>query len=98
MEIWQIPGLDGYNVHLLGKGDSQSTFTCVLFGIETGLQAWVDSLRALQGQIVTITNEQGTVITNQLIVSVGEPKKRTANDLVSTTQRWELQLSAITMS
>lgn len=98
MDIWQIPGLNGYNVHKLGTGNGETTWKAVHFGTEGSLQAWYQNLSDTVGTIVSIVNEQGATATNQLIQAVGEPTKRTAWDGVGNSMRWEVNITSIDMS
>lgn len=103
MTIWQIPGQDGYGVHLHGLGTGDSQFTAVAFGSDAvlggiiHLPTWIAALRALQGTVVTIITDQGHSITNQLIRDIGVPKSRTANDLTGTSRRVELTVQTLTV-
>lgn len=103
VQVWQIPGVDGYGAHLLGLGNSESQFTAVAFGRDTvlvgfiHLPTWYASLRATQGTIVTVTNELGIAFTNQLIVEISDPQRQVANDLAGITHRFQVGIRTITV-
>jgi hypothetical protein len=103
MTVWQIPGQNGYGVHLHGLGHGENQFTAVAYGSDvlTGgvihLPTWLTSLRALQGTVVTIVNDQGVSIANQLIREVGIPKSQTAWDLIGITRRLEVPVQTLTV-
>lgn len=103
VQVWQVPGLDGYGAHLLGDGNSESSFIAVAFGRDTvvsgviHLPTWYTALRETQGTIVTIVNEQNLSFANQLIVEVGEPQRRTADDLHQITARFQVPIRTITV-
>lgn len=103
VQTWQIPGIDGYGAHLLGAGNSESQFVAVAFGRDTvisgviHLPTWYDALRATQGTIVTVTNEIGHAFSNQLILEVSDPIRRTANDLNNITARFQVNIRTVTV-
>ena len=96
-QVWQVAGVDGYGIHLMGKGDSQNQFRLVYYGTTASCNAWYIGIRNLQGSILQIINEQGETFANQFVQSVGAPQRQTANDLSSTTTRFEVQIQTITV-
>ena len=76
--VWNVPGLHGYGVALLGYGDAPFEFTAVEFGDAAGLATWAGSIEALQGTIVTITSDLSIVYGNSFIEQVGPLQLTTA--------------------
>jgi hypothetical protein len=103
VQTWQIPGVNGYGVHLLGDGNSESQFAAIAYGRDTvvsgviHLPTWYASLRDTQGTIITITNEQGIAFADQLVLEVGDPQRQTANDLNNITARFQVNIRTVTV-
>ena len=103
LAVWKIVGQNGYGVHLLGGGSSAHHFTLVAYGadfVAVGvlfLPLWLANIRSLQGSIITVTNDQGHAITEQLVVRVQEPRSRTAYNLVNTSRRLEVPVDVLTV-
>jgi len=70
-QVWRIPGLDGFGIALLGRGDGETELRAVLYSSSAGVDAWAASLHALQGQIVAITTERGQSYASCFLVRVG---------------------------
>lgn len=95
-ETWQVPGLHGYGVLLLGGGDGEATVRAILLSSGAGVNAWAANLYALQGQIVTIVDETGSVYTSCLVKKVHPVVKTTAYIPGSAvTTRGEIQIEVL---
>ncbi len=77
-EKWQVAGLDGYGVALLGAGDSEFSLQAVFYSNNSGVNLWATSLQALQGSIVTIINDHGDTNIRCFLDKVGTPTKTAA--------------------
>lgn len=93
--ITRRPGIDGYEIHLTGKGDAQGELTAVLMSNNAGCNAWAISLQALQGQVVTVINDHGDTTNGVLIVHVGQCRKRAAVAAGGITQRAECMIQVL---
>lgn len=78
VRTWNVPGLDGYGAHNLGRHDSSFQFRLVRYGSAATVQSWIDALQALQGTAVTVINDWGDSFTNMLIERIGDPLKQAA--------------------
>ena len=93
VETWRLPGVDGYGAQLLGFGDSSWQFTGVLYDSNTNVEAWFADLEALQGSIISITDDWGETYSNFLVTEVGVPSKTPA--IGAGGARGELTLSGL---
>lgn len=75
VEIWQVPGLDGYGAQKMGLGDSDFLFTAVLHDSVANVTSWITNLAVLQGAVVSIVDDWGVTFTNCLITRVGIPRR-----------------------
>jgi len=76
MNTWNIPGLSGTGVQLLGYGDGDWEVRCEYFAATYLLaDAWLASIQALKGSVVTIIDDFGTTSTYRLVCGFGPPKR-----------------------
>lgn len=95
-EVWQVAGIAGYGVLLLGKGDSEFRLTAVLYSSAAGTKTWEASLKALQGTIVSITTDYGTIHANCFLARVGTMRRQAAyHPGTAITQRGEIEIEGI---
>lgn len=92
--VWNVPGLHGYGLQLLGLGDAPFEFAAVQFGSGATLETWADSIDALQGTIVTIVNDLGISYGNCFIEQVG-PLQLTTAMAVGYSVRGELAVRGV---
>lgn len=76
IEVWVVPGVAGVGSRDLGRNDSAFAFEAVAYGTPEAMLAWFDSLRALQGSVVSIVDDYGTVYATCLVVRVVPPSGR----------------------
>lgn len=62
-ETWTVPGLAGHGAHNLGQSDSAFTAELQLMSTAALVNAWVLSIEALQGSVVTVVDSDGTTYT-----------------------------------
>ncbi len=93
IETWRLPGVDGYGAQLLGFGDSSWEFTGVKYDSNANIEAWFADLEALQGSIISITDDWGETYQRLLVTQVGVPTKQAAAD--ANGARGELTLSGL---
>lgn len=91
VDTWQLPGIDGYGVQLLGRGDTEWMFEAVLYDDEGDVSTWYTQLEALQGTIVTVVDDWGDSYTNILLVRVSQLDKTIA---VPNGARGEVRIEA----
>lgn len=77
-EVWRIPGVDGFGITLLGRGDAETELRAVLFSNNLGVNLWTGQLQALQGQIVAVTNDHGDSYAYCFLTRVGNVAKQAA--------------------
>jgi hypothetical protein len=70
IEVWQLPGIDGYGAHLIGKGNSPFVFVATLIDSYANCLTWRDNIEALQGTIVEAEDDFVTTYTDLLVLSV----------------------------
>lgn len=78
VEVWQLPGIDGYGAHKVGQGDAEFSFLGIKYDTAANVQSWVAAIEALQGTVVSIVDDWGVTFTPCLIVSVGRPRRMAA--------------------
>jgi len=71
LDVYELPGVDGYGAHKLGLGNGDFELVAVGFGSQAVLTAWQTSLKALVGTVVSITTDTGVTTTGCLIKEVG---------------------------
>ena len=94
VEVWRQPGFDGYGAQLTGQGDSESRFSLVRFGSATTVNTWRLSVEALQGTLISLTNDLGVAVSGFLVQRVG-PVKITAADQGAGEVRGELSIEGV---
>lgn len=72
-EVWQVHGIDGYGALRIGGGNAEFRFSAVKYGTETAVAAWITSLEALQGTIISVIDDRGRNHTSLLLIVVGQP-------------------------
>lgn len=95
-ELWEIPGLDGYGVALLGKADSETELVAVLVSTNAAVNTWIASLQLLQGTIASVTNDHGDTYAYCLLRKVGNARKTPAYvPGTAVTTRGEVPIVAV---
>lgn len=61
LETWTVPGLNGIGAIKAGLSDSRFQCVAQIKGTALETTVWETALRALQGSIVNITDDWGTV-------------------------------------
>jgi len=95
-EIWNVPGIDGYGVQVLGTGDAPFALRAVYFGTIAAVSAWAVALQALQGTVATVVNDAGVIYTRCFLASVG-PLRRSAARRPGTAvaSRGEIEIEGV---
>lgn len=94
--ITRRPGMDGYEIHLTGRGDSQGELTATLMSSDSGCDTWIGQIQALQGTVVTVVNDHGDTVTGCYVVHVGQPTKRASYRPGTTlTTRADVQIQML---
>jgi len=95
-EVWQVPGVDGYGVALLGQGDTKFKLLAVSYSSLVGVELWAASLQALQGTIGTVANDLGESWSTCFFERVATPTIRAAYMPGSAiTHRAEIEIDAV---
>jgi hypothetical protein len=72
VELFRMPGISGYGALLTGRADGAFRIEAVKYvGDASAARVWETALHALQGQVVTIVDDQGTIHTYCLLTHVG---------------------------
>lgn len=74
VELWQVPGLNGYGALRLGTGQADFSFRAIHFGSLATLVSLLSTIEGKQGTSVTLVDDRGTSHTSCLITSVGKPE------------------------
>ena len=56
---WQVAGLGGYGILLLGSGHGACQLQAELMSSLIGVNTWANLIEAMQGQIITAENDFG---------------------------------------
>ena len=75
LAVWRVPGLNGYGAMDVGSGDAPFQFTAVKYGSLSTVESWATQIALLQGQVISITDDHGTVHPNLLLVGVSPPAR-----------------------
>lgn len=74
VETWVVPGLDGYGAQTLGQGDSEYDLVSVLYIVGANpnddANTHIDACTALQGTVISLTDDWGDGYTKVLVVKV----------------------------
>ena len=92
LAVWYTPGIGSPGAHALGLGDGAFHVVAVEFAAAANLVTWHANLCALQGSVVSITNDWGTTYANCLITRVGPMVRTTAN---TTSGRAEVHVEGV---
>jgi hypothetical protein len=94
--ITRRPGMNGFEIHLTGQGDSQGRLRAVLYSNTAGCRTWEAAVQALQGTVVTVVNDHGDTTTGVYVVHAAPPERRAAYRPGATiTQRSEIALEVL---
>jgi len=93
VQVWSVPGLDGYGAKLFGLGDSETEFVLVKRGTSAAVLAWARLIEALQGTLVAVVNDWGSTTSAFLIESVAGPEM--AAELGYGGARGELRIRGV---
>ena len=95
MELWRVPGVNGYGAQALGLSEAEFKIIAVFYSNAAGVENWKNSLEELQGQIVTIINDLGATFVNCLLTKVGNMKNTAAVVAGGITQRGEIEIEGV---
>lgn len=76
VEVWSIAGRTGIGAQLMGENQSSFRYLAILFDLDVALESRLVALAALQGTVVTITDDFGKARANCLVVLVGVPRRK----------------------
>jgi hypothetical protein len=81
VDVWRVPGLDGYGAQTMGKGNAEFTLTAILYvdtsSDDTDADTYIGDLLALCGTVVDIVDNFGNTAHNVLIQDIddSDPKR-----------------------
>jgi hypothetical protein len=96
LELWTVPGINGYGALALGANDSEFEFTAVLYSDDAGLLEWKLSIEAQQGQIISVVNDLGITYANCLVTKISNLRNTPVVAAGGISQRGEIQISGVT--
>jgi hypothetical protein len=70
---WEVPGLNGYGVVVLGYGDSQFSLQAVFYGSLNDCHAAAYALELMQGTIQSLETDLGQTNSRVLLETVHPP-------------------------
>jgi hypothetical protein len=91
------PGIDGFEIQLTGLGDSAGQLSAVAYGTNAACVTFAASIAALQGQVVSVTDDHGTTRSGVFVHRVGQPRKTAARN-GTTTHRVELPIEVLAVT
>jgi hypothetical protein len=95
-EVWQVPGINGYGLALLGVGDSAFSLNAIFYGTLADCGTWAANIQALQSAIVAVTNDLGQSYSQVFLVKVSTPDVQPRRHPGTTiTHRAEIEIKAI---
>jgi hypothetical protein len=97
LEVWTVPGLDGYGAAVMGRNDAPFQVLAILYSNILGIDLWRTQLESLQGHIVTIVNDQGVSFPNCLILKLSPLKSAAAFAESGITQRGEMTVEGVVL-
>lgn len=95
VETWQTPGLAGYGAQTLGRGDSPVRFEVVKYANRDNLETWIGNVEAVQGTVVSVTDNDGVVFTNVLVTAVRVVERHVAYIPGGTNRRAMLSIDGV---
>ena len=95
LAVWTVPGINGYGAQDLGYQDQPFEVVAVFYSNNLGVHVWKNSLDALQGQIVSITDDHGETTANCLITEIGQARIEAALAAGGITQRAEIPVRGV---
>lgn len=101
VEVWPVPGYDGYAARKTGKRDPDTRFDCMLFGTNTEVNTWFAAIEAVRGAIGTVVNDDGDNYTNFLIVRIVGKRKQSARSvsgIATATHKGELSIIGVKLA
>ncbi len=97
LDLWCVPGTSGFGAQALGRNDSAFAVKAVLYSNAAGLEAWKDSIEALQGTVVSIVNDLGKTRSRCLIAAVSPMRSMAARADGGITQRGEMAVEGVVL-
>jgi hypothetical protein len=97
LQLWRVPGLDGYGAQALGYNDSPFEVLAVLYSDAVGVESWKVALEGLQGSIVTIINDLGASFGGCLITKLSNMKNMAAYAAGGITARAEITIEGVVL-
>lgn len=71
VDLWEVPGIDGYGAQVLGNGQGEFDFVVVSYQPSNSFaNSFIDVLNALQGTVVSLTDDWGDDYDNVLVQNV----------------------------
>jgi hypothetical protein len=100
IELWTTPGFEGVGAQRLATVGGPFLFLLSLYDTDVKVEAWIASLEALAGQVVTIKTDLGMIYYHCLITVVSPPRREAARPGIGGSEsyesRCEIQISGVT--
>lgn len=98
VEIWEIPGQNGFGAMTQGQKESEYQFTLVKFESLANVNTWVGQIEALQATAVTIIDDFADTYSNMLVARVSQPRKMGVIYGGAAKVRGELEIIGVKLS
>ena len=93
VEVWHMPGVDGYGAHDLGKADSQVSFTLIFHGNLASCEDWYGFIMERKGTVITIIDDFGVTHPLCLILGMSQARRTVAHHLGG--YRYEVEVMGV---
>jgi hypothetical protein len=90
--VWRVAGLAGYGIALVGLGGGDFTVTAVLLSSNAAVSAWAAAIQALQGTIVSITDDHANSFSGCYLEIVSNVLKSAAYIPGGITTRGQIEI------
>jgi len=71
VDVWEVPGIDGYGAQTLGLGDARFGLTCIAYTASSGAaNTLIGLVEAMQGTLQTLVDDWGDTYTSLLVEKV----------------------------
>ena len=80
VDTWHIPGRTGIGAQLMGLNQSSFSYQCILIAAQASVEGRLASLSALQGTIISVTDDFGETRANLHEIQVAVERYMTDND------------------
>jgi len=95
LDIYQVPGHDGYGAQKLGQGDSRWAFRGIHIDTLANVNTWIGLMLSAKSAVISIVDDFGTTHTNLLVNEVTFPQRQVVYYNATLLVRVEMVLRGI---